>query len=457
MKTLYSKFLWTTLFIMIGSAVTGFLLSNLYYQNELKPENDTKNTKIALQMAAYGETEKSLEDFLQHTASTGYQLYLFSEKEGEQYFGRSFNEHNLPASAVSRVIEGDIYHGMRDFPKETFVTGFFANELRNTVGVPLTYEGTRYALFMRPDIELLFNELHILLAWMVAAIVLLSLAAMLIWSGLIIHPIRKLTAAVNKVGEEGFGVYLKVTRKDEIGQLARRFNDMITRLGKLDEMRKSFVSNVSHDIRTPLSNIQGYSRLLENDNLPHAERQKYLAVIQEEAERMSALSSQLLTLSSLSPEEENIKKSPVDVSGQLKQLIRRYHWRIDEAGMSISYNLDEMICLGNEALLYTVWENLLTNAIKYNSTEGTISIQGTATADEINVSITDCGIGLSEEEQEQVFDRFYRADQARSRSVPGTGLGLSIVKEIIDLHDGSVHLHSEPGSGSTFLVTLPRL
>ncbi|WP_079479039.1 sensor histidine kinase [Halobacillus salinus] len=457
MKSLYSKFLIATLCIMVISSVAGFILSNVYYQNELKPENDSKNMEIALGIASYAETQEDLDRYLTHTAATGYQLYLVDQQGEKRFYGGEFDEKNLPSETVENVLGGDLYHGMRDFPKQTFVTGFFANELRNSVGVPVTYNNDQYALFMRPDIKLLFNEIHFLLGWMALAVLILSLTAVLIWAAMIIRPVRKLSQATNKVGKEGFDVDLDIHRKDEIGQLAHNFKHMTSRLGELDKLRRTFVSNVSHDIQTPLLNIQGYSRLLEDDTLSPKDREAYLKVIQEEANRMSVLSKQLLTLSSLEPEGNVITKESVDVSGQLRDLLHRYHWLIDEQDLSLTYSLEDVSVEGNSELLSTVWENLLTNAIKYNNPGGSIEIKLEASPDQIEVSFADTGIGLQPEEKKQIFDRFYRADAARSRTEQGTGLGLSIVKEAIEMHGGRVSVSSTAQKGTTFNVILPYL
>jgi len=456
MKSLYSKFILTTLIIMLVSSVIGFLFANAYYQNNLKPENDAKNMGIATSIAEFAETQVDLDQYLSHTAATGYQLFLVS-KEESRYYGGVFKEKNVSQEAIDDVLDGQPYHGMKEFPKKTFVTGFFANEIKNSVGVPLTYEGTQYALFLRPDIKLLFNEIHLLLGWMVFVIFILSLLAELVWSAMLIRPIRKLSHATNKVREEGFDVHLDIHRRDEIGQLAQNFKEMIARLGKLDKLRKSFVSNVSHDIQTPLLNIQGYSRLLENNALSEEDRKAYLRVIQEEAERMSILSKQLLTLSSLEPKEKDYSKKSFDLTAQLKSLLHLYYWRIDEKELSLTYTLDEVQFKGNPELLYTVWENLLTNAIKYNEPGGSIEVMLKDAKDQIELTFTDTGIGLDPSEKEQIFDRFYRADLARTRTQQGTGLGLSIVKEIIELHQGDIIVESKVGKGTTFTITLPHL
>ncbi|MFG6116132.1 sensor histidine kinase [Halobacillus sp. MO56] len=456
MKTLYSRFLIVTLFIMVGSTIVGFLFSNSYYHQKVKPENDQKNMEIAENVAGFLEKEDDMDSYLEHIGDIGYQLYVVNESGEETFYGGDFRDKRLPDDIKQRVLSGNAYHGMKNFPRETFVSGFFADELTNTVGVPFEYEGERHALFLRPDIELLFSEVHILLGWMVVVMLVLTIIAVLITARLLVDPIRKLSNATNKVVDENFDVQLDINRKDEIGQLANRFNDMLERLGEQDAMRKSFISNVSHDIQSPLLNIEGYARLLESDTLTREEKQAYIDVIKDETNRMSMLAKQLLLLTSLDQKGKLVEKEAVDVTAQLKEIIHKYRWLFEEKELLVGYDLDDAEIFGDTAMLYAAWENLLTNAIKYNRAGGSIELTLTNKEKEVEVIFQDTGIGMADEEQKRVFERFYRADQARTRTTEGTGLGLSIVKQVIDMHGGKISVTSEPGVKTEFVVTLPK-
>ena len=197
MRSLYVKFVWITIGIMIFSSVIAFFISNTYYQQKLKPENDEKNTEIALNIAEFTEQhpEVNLHDYLENISSIGYQLYLVDESGDETSFGAPFREYNLSKSAVEQVLSGNVFHGILNFPQETFVTGFFANELKNTIGVPLAHNDENYALFLRPDIKLLFNEMHILFGWLLALTILLSIIMVLFSTKYLVKPISKLTTA----------------------------------------------------------------------------------------------------------------------------------------------------------------------------------------------------------------------------------------------------------------------
>ncbi|HLR66007.1 MAG TPA: HAMP domain-containing protein, partial [Virgibacillus sp.] len=258
MKSLYIKFAFTTIAIMLLSGVLAFLLSNFYYQQKLKPLNDEKNTKIALDMVSFIEEQEhiKLDSYLENIADVGYRMALVDAEGNETYFGAAFRDKGLPNQIKDNVLNGEIYHGMAEFPQETFVTGFFANELENTIGVPLTYEGEQYALFIRPDIKLLFNEMHYLLAWLLLFTIILSIILVLISTKYLVHPLSKITKATERLSKGNFNIKLDIERDDEIGQLAKSFTHMAKQLEALDDMKNEFISNISHDIKSPLSNIK---------------------------------------------------------------------------------------------------------------------------------------------------------------------------------------------------------
>ena len=457
-KSLYTKFAVTTILIMLLSGLLAFMFSNFYYQQQLKPYNDEKNTTIALDIVKNIESEENiqLDNYLENISAVGYQVLLTDEGGDMQFYGAPFRKENLSDETINYVLKGEIYHGIAQFPHETFVTGFFANELRNTIGVPLQHNNKLYAMFIRPDIKLLFNEMHILFAWLLALTIILSIILVFFSTKFLINPISKLTAATEELSEGNFSIQLEIDRADEIGTLAKSFTNMTHQIEKLDDMKNEFISNISHDIQSPLSNIKGYANLLEKDTLSDDEKADYVSIINNEIDRLSSLTKQLLLLASLDREEGLLKKSTYLLSDQLKDVIFNYQWLIHEKEIMISYSLPDIYIHGDSSMLYNVWENLLTNAIKYNQAEGRIDVSIHETEEDVEVRFKDTGIGLSEEVKERIFDRFYRGDPARTKAVEGTGLGLSIVSSIVTLHDGSINIQSEENIGSTFIVSLPK-
>ncbi len=459
MRSLYGKFLLYTAGIMAFSAVSAFLVVNTYYHQNLKGSNDAKNMAIVREIASYIEVSEpqDLTAYLNTQAAAGYKLLLIDQDLNEQRYGQLFRVNNLPADRAAAVVNGAVYHGMREFPTETFVTGFFADETANTVGVPLMYGGKNYALFLRPDIKLLFTEVHYLLGGMVIVMAITSLLAMLIVAKRLIRPITQLTLATKKVGKEEFSNILTIDQKDEIGQLAESFQKMTERLGENDLIRKKFISDVSHDFQSPLLNIKGYAALLMDENLPDEQRAGYAKVIQSETDRLSSLTKQLLLLTSLDQMMSPLKPVRFSVSDQLKEAVRKYRWLLEDKQISLSMEIEDAELTGDPAFLEKVWENLLSNALKYTDEYGTIDIMLTCDESSVTVLIRDTGIGIAEENIDRIFNRFYREDDSRTQAAEGTGLGLSIVKQVVELHSGTITVASEKGKGTAFTITLPSL
>ncbi|MFL9652000.1 sensor histidine kinase [Exiguobacterium chiriqhucha] len=455
MKTLYQRFLWTTVGIMVFSMLIGFFITNAYYHVAVKEQNDAKNTEMARTIVAYIEEtpDVDLDAYLDKIGKISYQMYVVDDTGDSTFYGGEFRDKTLSPSIEQRVLGGDVYHGMRDFPNQSFMTGFFANELSNTVGVPFSHNGTDYALFLRPNISLLFSEVHTILAGLFISIAVISLLAMLFVAKQLIHPLVALKDAMQRVGRNRFDVTLDIRRKDEIGQLAESFQQMTAELERSDTSRREFISNVSHDFQSPLQKIKGYAELMKQPELESDERLAYGTIIEQEAKRLSELTKKLLLISSLSQQSELRAKTPFALDEQIKQVLSGYRWRIEELELDVTYALDPVTYIGDPDLLESVWDNLLSNALKYNVAGGSIDLSLSDTDREVIFMIRDTGIGITPDDATRIFDRFYRADA--SRTTEGTGLGLSIVKDIVTLHGGTVQVDSQ--AGTTFTVTLPKL
>lgn len=265
MKSLYFRFVMTTFAIMIVSSLIAFFVSNIYYQFVLKPYNDEKNTKIAQDVVdTFYKQEPAikLDDYLEGIAGLSYQMYLVDEKGRGTAYGTAYRDLTLDSKIIESVQRGKVYHGMAEYPFGLFVTGFFENELANSIGVPIQAEGKQYALFLRPDVEKQFGEMRYFLAIQVLLTLGLSFLFVAASTLEIVRPIRRLTEATKKIANGNYNIKLNMTRKDEIGNLAHHFSNMAKSLHRLEEMRQEFVSNVSHEIQSPLASIQGFSQTL---------------------------------------------------------------------------------------------------------------------------------------------------------------------------------------------------
>ncbi|MNO14725.1 Heme sensor protein HssS [compost metagenome] len=458
MKSLYVRMSLLFCSVIVISSVLGFLISNAYYQAAIKPQNDAKLTKMAIGLQSFIEDHPdTVEEYLLSTASLGYKMYLSNDQGDERFYGLPFRKNDLKEGVLQKVLTGSIYHGVADFPGQMFITGFFDNQLSNTIGVPIHFHGQTYALFMRPDAEVQFGELRIFFAVLIAATILFSLWFVLITVLHVVKPITRLTEATQKISKGRYDIKLYTARRDEIGQLASHFMLMSRELERTNRARQEFVANVSHEIESPLTSIQGFAHALKDGTLPDQQRMEYLSIIDQESRRLSMLSKQLLTLSSLDYDENALDKKSIDLRSQLRQVLQILEWRLTEKELAVRLQVPEITLQGDANLLYQVWMNLLSNAVKYTQAGGAIAISAEVADHCCIVTVTDNGEGIPAEQLPMIFDRFYKVDRARTRDSNSSGLGLSIARKIIEVHGGTIEVQSIVGEGTTFTVTLPLL
>ena len=247
---------------------------------------------------------------------------------------------------------------------------------------------------------------------------------------------------------------------DDIGpqhhEIAEAINDMAQSLGTLETMRQDFISNVSHEIQSPLTSIGGFAALLKKDGLPDDERRRYAAVIEAESKRLSSLSDNLLKLSSLDNDKSPLNKHEFRLDKQLEHIALTLEPQWSAKNLTMEADLQKLTVCADEDLLSQVWMNLLHNAIKFTPEGGQINISLIADGESVVVKISDTGEGIAPEDQIHIFERFYKADKDRDRALGGNGLGLSLMKKIVELHGGNVLVESEIGKGTTFRILLKK-
>lgn len=262
--------------------------------------------------------------------------------------------------------------------------------------------------------------------------------------------------ALEQIAKGDFSVRLGNEFQDNqmVGKLTDSVNKMALELDQMENLRQEFISNVSHEIQSPLTSIRGFAQALENDQLTVEERHHYLSIIEDESTRLSRITQDLLKLASL--ESDRVKFDPklyrLDKQIRSSILVCEPQWTAKRIDMDVS--LEEIEITADEDLLSQVWMNLITNGIKFSPEGGKLCIELHRQNDKIEFKIQDTGIGIPEEDQTRIFERFYKADKSRTRSNGGSGLGLSIVKKIIDLHRGMISVQSKLKEGTTFTVSL---
>lgn len=263
--------------------------------------------------------------------------------------------------------------------------------------------------------------------------------------------------ALSRMAKGDFDIKLdlKADEEDQFGQLIHGINHMAVELGELERMRQEFISNVSHEIQSPLTSINGFAKALKNINLPEEKRQHYLDIIELESHRLSKISENLLKLTSLESQHHPFEPKQYRLDKQLRNVVLALepNWLAKE--LDFDLHLNNICITADEDLMNQVWMNLLTNSIKFTPNKGTISLSMKLDSDKMTVTVEDTGIGLTEEQQMHIFERFYKADQSRTVANGGSGLGLAIVKKIIDMHNGTIAVESKLAEWTKFLITIP--
>ena len=263
--------------------------------------------------------------------------------------------------------------------------------------------------------------------------------------------------ALERIARGDFSVRVVNEFKDNqmVSQLATSVNKMALELDQMENMRQEFISNVSHEIQSPLTSIRGFAQALENDELTIEERHHYLNIIGEESTRLSRITEDLLQLASLESDKIKFKPKSYRLDKQIRSLVLACEpqWREKQLNMDVS--LEEACITADEDLVSQVWMNLLHNSIKFTPQNGSVKIALYARGNQVECRITDSGVGISDQDRMRIFERFYKADQSRTNSGGGSGLGLSIVKKIIEMHKGQIEVESKMGMGTTFIVSLP--
>lgn len=270
-----------------------------------------------------------------------------------------------------------------------------------------------------------------------------------------IHAIEEISQATKDVANGNFSVQLKQSIPiEEFQEMVTNFNIMTKQLASTEMLRNDFIANVSHEFKTPLAAIEGYSTLLQKKGLSEEKRMEYTARILYNTKRLTTLTGNILLLSKLENQEIGISKEKFCLDEQLREIILLFEDQWSEKNLELDIDLDNVDYIGSKELLAQVWQNILENAIKFTPQDGKIQVLLRAEADNIKIIIADNGVGMDEETRKRVFEKFYQGDSSRTST--GNGLGLALAKRIVDLHNGDISISSKENRGTTFTVVLPK-
>lgn len=452
MKTLYKQYIIVTLVVIVASITLSMLLLGQIYNAQIRPDTDEENFEVAqdVKQILNAMPEESYDAYFQAVAKLGYQVTIANEVGQMTHYGTAFKKNELNRAMRAIIGTENVYHGIQAYKERFFFMNHFANDVQNTIGVSISLSGEPHALFIRQDNATLFSEMHFLIVGVIIISGIIILGTMIFLARQLIQPLKQLQKATEQIAQENYDIQLTIERDDELGMLATQFQKMAKRLAENDQTKKDFINNVSHDFQSPLLNIQGYANVLKDGENTEEERVQYLGIIEQETKRLSALTKQLLLLSSLDQKSLPIDKTYFSLDQQLKERLFSKRWKLEDKQLELIYELEPVEIYADQHLLEQVWDNLLSNAIRYSEGGSKIAVTCSKKEGFVQVVIQDNGIGIPKEALEKVKERFYRVDP--SRSSQSSGLGLAIVTEIVKRHDGEFIIESELGKGTKVTV-----
>ena len=273
------------------------------------------------------------------------------------------------------------------------------------------------------------------------------------------RPLRKINTVAEEYSTGNFETKLNIRSHDEIGQLASTLEYMASELSKLDEYRRSFISNISHDFRSPLTSIKGYIEAIQDGTIPPEKQDKYLSIVVNETNRLTKLTSSLLELNDFDSYGIWLMQKDFDVVDLVKNAMNTFEGHCQEKNISLILNnhTESSVVHADKTKIQQVIYNLLDNAIKFTPSGKNIYITLTEKNDKLFISIKDEGCGIPADSLNKIWVRFYKADTSRGKDRQGTGLGLAITREIVKAHGENINVVSTEGVGSEFTFSLSKV
>lgn len=362
----------------------------------------------------------------------------------------------VPARVMQQVVQGTIYEVGR-------LDGYF-NDTYYTAGAPIILQqtgGLLGAVFVSSNTDTLTGYIgDVLKMFLIAALCVMffSFCAMYLLTYRMVKPLRQMAAAARRFGEGDFSFRVPVRGRDEMSELAIAFNSMATSLASLEDMRRSFVGNVSHELKTPMTTIAGFIDGILDGTIPESERKKYLGIVSQEVKRLSRMVRTMLDISRA--EAGELKMNPVqfDISNMVFQILFSFETPIEKKNIEIKglEDLKSIQVYADRDLMYQCIYNLIENAVKFTNEGGYIQFNLRDDGNNVHVAIRNSGEGIPARELPQIFERFYKSDKSRGKDKTGVGLGLYIVQMLIGLHHGEITVRSVEGEYCEFEFYIPK-
>ncbi|NLK36845.1 MAG: HAMP domain-containing histidine kinase [Epulopiscium sp.] len=446
-------------FVILGAALSAVYTK--YYMNEMKQDLINQGRKVSEEYtkAYFTGDFQSLAHELQMLEEYMSAGVFFINSDGVLILGSPGIPEKWIGQAVTnqKAIEGILNGNIVTL--EGKINGLFEEPVL-TVGYPLQV-GQMAGIFMctsMPEIERSLHSMYFAGFICLLAVMVMGTILVYIFSKKITQPLLQMNEAAKVIAKGDFEQRVEICTDDEVGQLAESFNHMAENLHQYEKNRRDFIANVSHDLRSPLTSIQGFLSAILDGTIPEEKQSRYLNIILEETQRLTKLTNDIVDLSMAQTSKMTLNKSDFDINALIRETLERMEARFleKEIVLRVIYAQKETYVLADRDKIARVLYNLIDNAIKFSYQKGEIEIE-TVPFDfhKIMVIIRDFGKGISKEEQKCIFDRFYKADASRGEDKNGSGLGLSIVKEFLLAHGEHIAVKSEPDKATEFIFSLP--
>ncbi|KYH28646.1 sensor histidine kinase [Clostridium colicanis] len=376
--------------------------------------------------------------------------YAVSNKEHKELIGQQLLSEDLGDLREGKLVE-----------KNNILANVFKEPV-HTYEVPVFYRGVFQGAVV---INTSINEIKDLLKrvyeiiWISAIIAIIS-SSFIIYSfseKILIKPLAKINDAADKIAKGEVSRRVNIQTNDEIGELARSFNSMADSLEEVEKNRRDFISNVSHELRSPITSIKGFIGGVLDGIIPKEKEKYYLSIAYDEIQRLTRLINDLLDLSAIEAGKFSLNIKPQDINEIIKLSIIKFETAIKSKKINVDVWLEdeEVYVLADKDKIIQVMTNLIDNAIKYVEPGGNIEIGARIKGQKVLVWVFDDGPNISKEDEKHVWDRFYKGDKSRTSKV-STGLGLSIVRRIINQHNEDIWLENKENKGVKFIFTLKK-
>ncbi len=320
-----------------------------------------------------------------------------------------------------------------------------------------TIKGALIMSFSKSNINLISEKVTDNINFLVAIIAIIIILIAVLYSFFITIPLNRIATSINGISEGNMDVKLDIHGYEEVKSISNSFNTMIDVIQDQEASRQEFVSNVSHELKTPLASVKVLAdSLISDEDTPVEMYREFMGDINNEIERMTDIVNDLLSMVRLEKKSAKMQVVNTNINEMLERLIKRFRPIAKDRKIDLIYESFRPVTADiDEVKLSIAINNLFENAIKYNYDGGWVKISLNADHKYFYVTVQDSGVGIPEELQEKIFERFYRVDKARSRETGGTGLGLAITRKIILLHNGVIKVHSIEKEGTTFTIRIP--